>query len=102
MKAKIRLFNVLVAFSLILALVGTPISAQTSTDPQAPTAPELSEKGGTTWEQLPPEIQAKVDPRILQELNGEIVPAHLGGSSEQTAVAPEARQPIDKTRYRLP
>ncbi len=99
MKAKIRLIHVLVAFSLILALVGAPISAQTSTDPQAPTAPESSEKGGTTWEQLPPEIQAKVDPRILQELNGEIVPAHLGGSSEQTAVAPEARQPIDKTRF---
>lgn len=100
MKAKVYLLSLLVALSLILALVGLPLQAQPLAGAQAgPVLSQPAEKGGTTWEQLPPEIQAKVDPRILKELNGEIVPAHLGGRSDQADVAPQDRQPIDKTRF---
>ena len=30
------------------------------------------------WEDLPPDIQAKVDPRLLAEFRGEVVPTHRG------------------------
>ena len=99
MRARNYLLYVLVAFSLILMLGEAPISAQTPTDPQPTSSPELTAKGNATWQQLPLEIQAKVDPRILQELNGEVTPAHLGGRFDQVAVAPEAHEPIDKTRF---
>jgi uncharacterized repeat protein (TIGR01451 family) len=56
-----------------------------------PTEPE-----GSSWDDLPPEIQAKVDPRILAELHGEAVPAHLSSSPEYAHFAPA---PLDKTRF---
>jgi uncharacterized repeat protein (TIGR01451 family) len=99
MKAKLTLLNLLVALSLTLALVSLPIQAQTSADPQAGSISKPIEKGDTTWDQLPREIQAKVDPRILKELSGEIVPAHLGGRSNQADVAPQQRKPLDQTRF---
>ncbi len=100
MKTKIHLLNLLVALSLTLALVGLPIQAQPVADPQAgPVLIKPAEKGEITWEQLPVEIQSKIDPRIVKELAGEIVPAHLEGTSDQAAVAPQNRKPIDKTRF---
>lgn len=50
-------------------------------------------------DQLPPDLQAKVDPRILQELNGAVIPAHLGGRPDRAEVAAAARKPLDKTRF---
>ncbi len=52
-----------------------------------------------TWQALPPAIQAKVDPRILAELRGEVLPAHLGvGPTEQT-LYPREPIPLDQTRF---
>jgi len=96
MKAKLYL---LAALSAALAIAGLPIQAQTPTDPQSRSVATPSEKSETIWEELPPEIQAKVDPRILQELNGEIIPAHLGGQPDKAQVAPQERKPLDKTRF---
>src|SRR5512143_1961213 len=90
MKTKIRLLKVSMAFGLMMALVGVPISARALTEPQSTSISQSSETGGTIWEQLPLEIQAKIDPRIWKELNGEIIPAHLGGSPDQAAVAPQS------------
>ncbi len=51
------------------------------------------------WETLPPDIQAKVDPRILAELRGEVIPAHLSSGPDQADVAPAERKPLEKTRF---
>jgi uncharacterized repeat protein (TIGR01451 family) len=57
-------------------------------------------EAGTTWQDLPPELRTKVDPRILAELNGEVLPAHLGGDVGQAEVAPAAEyKPLEKTRF---
>lgn len=89
----IVLSTLLVTASLIASpLAGSPAQ---KTDPP----PLASDDKSEPWEELPPDIQAKVDPRILQELNGEITPAHLGGRPEQVAVAAPARKPLDKTRF---
>jgi subtilisin family serine protease len=52
-----------------------------------------------TWLALPPEIKAKVDPRILAELQGAVIPAHLGGGPDQADIAPSRAKPLDKTRF---
>jgi len=52
-----------------------------------------------SWDKLPPEAQAKVDPRILAELRGEVIPAHLGGTLDQAEVAPARGKPLEKTRF---
>ena len=51
------------------------------------------------WDALPPEVQAKVDPRILAELRGEVLPAHLGGGSDQANVPPSRSKSLDRTRF---
>ncbi len=66
-----------------------------------PPPPKTSTAGDpfAAFHNLAPEIQAKVDPRLLQELSGEIIPAHLGGTAEQTAVAVKDRQALTQTRF---
>jgi len=51
------------------------------------------------WDALPPEIQAKVDPRILAELRGEVLPAHLGGGSDRANLPPSRGKSLDRTRF---
>ncbi len=51
------------------------------------------------WQALPAAMQAKVDPRILAELRGEILPAHLGGDPDQQALHPLAPIPLAQTRF---
>lgn len=99
MKTKLTLLNLLVALSLTLAMVSLPIQAQTSADPQSGSVPKPAEKDEITRDQLPLDIQAKIDPRIQKELSGEIIPAHLGGQLDKAEVAPQPRKPIDKTRF---
>lgn len=70
-----------------------------STEAQETTAIQPPDPG-VEWKDLPPEMRAKVDPRILAELNGEVIPAHLGGSADQAEAAPqEERKPLNKTRF---
>jgi uncharacterized repeat protein (TIGR01451 family) len=58
-------------------------------------APHVPE---TAWEDLEPEIQAKVDPRILAEFRGEAVPAHLCTSSAQAGGA-QPPSSLVRTRF---
>ncbi len=51
------------------------------------------------WLALDLQVQAKVDPRILAELRGEVRPAHLGGSPAQEAILPAERLPLEQTRF---
>lgn len=51
------------------------------------------------WERLPYEIKAKVDPRILAELRGEVSPAHLNDSSQATTIDPLRPRPLARTRF---
>lgn len=51
------------------------------------------------WQALPAAVQAKVDPRLLAELRGEVRPAHLGGSAEQQALLPQEQVPLAQTRF---
>lgn len=50
------------------------------------------------WQLLPPMLQAKVDPRILAELRGEVLPAHLGGAYQQQ-LQPQPTVPLAQTRF---
>ncbi|MBX3013992.1 MAG: S8 family serine peptidase [Caldilineaceae bacterium] len=52
-----------------------------------------------TWQALPATIQAKVDPRILAELRGEVLPAHLGGTPQQPSLYPTQLTPLAQTRF---
>lgn len=111
MSAKAGRLNLLVVLILVLSIVCLPGGAQTIAG--APSTP-LSQSDGpalppflpattsdkaTGWEELPLEIRAKVDPRIWQELSGEIIPAHLGGQPDSAQIALSKRQPLDKTRF---
>ncbi len=51
-----------------------------------------------TWEDLAPDIRAKVDPRLLAEFRGEVAPTHLGSDPNQAPVVQE-RKPITNTRF---
>ncbi|MCB0063078.1 MAG: S8 family serine peptidase [Caldilineaceae bacterium] len=51
------------------------------------------------WQQLSPKRQAKVDSRILAELRGDVIPAHLGGDPAQNIVRPQKVVPLEKTRF---
>ncbi|MBI3960307.1 MAG: S8 family serine peptidase [Chloroflexi bacterium] len=63
--------------------VAQPASQEATPTPPAPvdrslTAPEAA---WAAWEALSPDLQAKVDGRILSELRGNVLPAHLGGAA---------------------
>lgn len=51
------------------------------------------------WDELPPDVQAKVDPRILGELKGEVTPAHIGIDPNRAGPAPGEHKPPEKTRF---
>ena len=88
------LLNLIVALSI--ALAAWPAGARA----KAPSSPAQENKDPIqSWKDLPAEIQAKVDPRILAELQGQVLPAHLGGRPEQADFAPSAREPLDQTRF---
>jgi uncharacterized repeat protein (TIGR01451 family) len=50
------------------------------------------------WQALSPEMQAKIDPRILAELEGRIVPTHLAHHSERAMPSKEQTLPR-QTRF---
>ena len=83
----------------IVRSVQAPQSTQPN--PQAQILP-LDDKDGErwrAWQVLPPAVQAKVDPRILAELRGEIRPAHLGGNPDQQLLQPLDPVPLAQTRF---
>ena len=110
----------LTLYSLADASTATPASATDAVQPilvqeEATSEPVGTEPMGTEpmgteprgtepaaakgWEDLPPEAQAKVDPRILAELRGEVAPAHRRGYPGDADVAWGDTKPPDKTRF---
>jgi uncharacterized repeat protein (TIGR01451 family) len=58
---------------------------------------EMPGKGWEEWESLPLQARAKVDPRILAELRGEALPAHLARAEQ--APLPSKDAAYAKTRF---
>jgi uncharacterized repeat protein (TIGR01451 family) len=103
-----RVTTVLLVLSLVIPSVqaAAPHSSlplAMSPAPSTPVSRETSSSRPDTlraeWDALPPDVQAKVDPRILAELWGEIVPAHLRDDPEQALAAPWRYERPDKTRF---
>ena len=79
-----------------------PVAPQTPHTNQLVAAQQPTDDDETrwrAWQALDPMVQAKVDPRILAELHGEVRPAHLGGPPAQEAIQPNARMPLEQTRF---
>ncbi|MBN1877655.1 MAG: S8 family serine peptidase [Anaerolineae bacterium] len=100
MRHKIRYgFTVMMILSLIMPFAyGTNVDAHQALGTQSATSGEQS-LVISDWDDLPLEIRNKVDPRLLAELNGEIVPTHLGGGIEQVEASPVKHKPLEKTRF---
>lgn len=83
-------FTFVMLLLLLTGLAGTAVFA----------APPADDPPATTdaWAHgLSAEVKDKIDPRLIQELNGQIIPAHLGGGVNQTPQATGA--PINQTRF---
>ncbi len=99
-----KLFNTAVVLAMLLSVIPAAASPNSSlpanvVSPQKVELP-FAPKGEPSTDTLPAvDPLTKVDPRILQELNGEVVPAHLGGQPGEADVAPGERKPLDKTRF---
>ncbi|MGD9099890.1 MAG: S8 family serine peptidase, partial [Anaerolineae bacterium] len=109
MNMKNNLFNLILILSLILAAWPGSTKAQATPPPLAArpsrTTVQLSEQNlkeqdqdWQTWKALPAAVKAKVDPRLLDELQGKITPAHLNIRPEHAPPAPPHDAP-DKTRF---
>jgi uncharacterized repeat protein (TIGR01451 family) len=96
-KSKSFTLNLVVALGMILATLPVGALAETPAATQAP-QPQADTKP-PTWDDLAPEIQAKVDPRLLAELRGDVIPAHLGGAPAQADVAAPPHKPLEQTRF---
>jgi len=106
--------NVILATMLLLGLlplaalsapaVGTDVTP-TPGQPVPSVPPEGQKENvsatlvAASWDALPPEVQAKVDPRLLAELQGKVLPAHLGGGHMQAERRPAVGKPLEKTRF---
>ena len=111
----LRLFVVALVWLLFLGVERAPQPAQATGAGPKPIAqatqpaPAPDGNGRTAagpdaawavWAALSPDVQAKVDGRILEELQGKIFPAHLGSAAlaeGERPVAPFA--PLPRTRY---
>lgn len=107
----LSLFLALGRFALMRGAADATVTPATTLvdHAQQPTPPErqaqalpLDEKDGArwrAWQALPAQVQAKVDPRILAELRGEVLPAHLGGDPQKQALLPTTPTPLAQTRF---
>ena len=67
------LLNLMVVLSIVMATFSvSALAIEAASAPQA-TRPQA-------WETLSAEIKTKIDPRILAELWGEVIPAHLAAA----------------------
>ncbi|HMN28691.1 MAG TPA: hypothetical protein PKE45_11130, partial [Caldilineaceae bacterium] len=51
------------------------------------------------WDQLPFAIKSKVDPRILAELRGDLLPIHLSNPRQAGLMPPSEPRPLERTRF---
>ena len=103
-------FRVLSCLSFLLLYGSSQVTTTLFPAPSAAAAPAVlvtaqqspmddDEGRWRAWLALDHLVQAKVDPRILAELHGEVRPAHLGGTPAQTAILPAERIPLEQTRF---
>jgi uncharacterized repeat protein (TIGR01451 family) len=80
-----RLFPLLLVWATLSGIGVSPLLAGMDADappPQPPMARRTAAQDAAwaAWESLSPDLRAKVDGRILAELRGDALPAHLGAS----------------------
>ena len=108
---RVRILLVCGILCLALPLFGFDRAFAQSDDPPTPAVDAAAtDAAWATWDALSLEVQAKVDPRLLSEFRGEVVPAHLSSMLESPAQRSEAGmpptvvprtggQPIERTRF---
>ncbi|MEZ4709684.1 MAG: S8 family serine peptidase [Caldilineaceae bacterium] len=96
----LSLFSGLCALLFVHMLWPTPSMAVAAPALQDdPKNEVLDASAWQAWRDMPDEYKRKVDPRLLAELRGEIIPAHLGGDAEASTVPPAERKVLQKTRF---
>ena len=90
------LFATLFLVGIVNYIGHSKVLAQTA--PNTPLNAQLFASEWRTWQVLPDEYKEKIDPRILAELQGEIIPSHLGGR-DGAFVPPSDRHPLARTRF---
>ncbi|MFZ6030011.1 MAG: S8 family serine peptidase [Chloroflexota bacterium] len=71
-----KIICVLLAWVFLLSPIMASAAPAITHPAQSAAVPD---PGDAAWDELPPAIQAKVDPRLLAEFRGEVTPAHLAG-----------------------
>jgi uncharacterized repeat protein (TIGR01451 family) len=105
-----RAVTVLVAVSMIVPLayaaphapLSTVVASQGTARqplPQMKDAFVHQDTAIVKWDALPPDVQGKVDPRILAEFRGEAVPAHLDSSAAHIEMSQPSQKPQAQTRF---
>lgn len=74
-------------------------SGRTGLRQVAPAASQTADANWRAWDALPFDIKVKVDPRILAELRGDLLPTHLANPRMAALLGPQPHQPLDRTRF---
>jgi|GEM_PF-7008603 len=83
-----------------LAMAAQPMVDQVApTDVDQSVASDLKDPAWERWAGLPRAVQGKIDPRILAELSGQIVPVQLGGLPNPDGLPAPMPQPLQQTRF---
>jgi subtilisin family serine protease len=85
------------AASLLASSGGKQEQMQATTTTVQPTS--RMDQAWRTWDQLPTELRRKVDPRIIAEFRGDVLPAYLATQIDAAALAPLVLQPRQQTRF---
>ena len=93
----IALIIALLLFITLVSQFGLRRTFAQST-PNTPLNTQLFASEWRTWQALPDEYKEKIDPRILAELQGEVLPSHLGGR-DRARIPPTDRHPLTHTRF---
>ena len=76
--------------TLVLSMWLVVVQAQ-GPSTQPPSNKTVASKNNSpweTWESLPLSLKIKVDPRLLAELRGEVIPTHLSNNQNHPDMAP--------------
>lgn len=91
-----RALAVLLYVGLVVLAPSLVDAAESDAPPQRTPA---EDRAWLAWERIPHDTKAKVDPRILAELRGEVAPAHLHDPPRASVTGAQQLQPRAQTRF---